>query len=141
MRSFKATYLAKKFGLAGKDELENAYVNMYALQLADIANKMELAIWEPDKAKKKELFDEIENTILPTNMKYFEDRLASNRTGFLVGDGLTLADLQLFSFLLTLSKKKEKTIENFPLIRSFDERIKAHPRIADWIAKTTKAKL
>ena len=133
--------MGKKFGLAGKDELENAYVNMYALQCADLSNNLIDAFGEKNEERKKRLSLKLKETVWPNNLKYFEDRLASNKTGFLVGDGLTFADLQLFTTLYWLGKKKDETLKDFPNVFKLDESIRSNTRIAQWLATARKFSL
>ena len=133
--------MGKKFGLAGKDDLENAYVNMYALQCADLTNKLVDAFDEKNEERKNRLKLKIKDKEWPHNLKYFEDRLTSNKTGFLVGDGLTFADLQLFTTLYWLGKKKDETLKDFPNVFKLDESIRSNTRIAHWLATARKFSL
>ena len=133
--------MGKKFGLAGKNDLENAYVNMYALQCADLTTNLIHAFEEKDKERKNLLVLKMKDKVWPNNLKYFEDRLVSNKSGYLVGDGLTFADLQLFTTLYWLGKKKDETLKDFPNVSKLDNSIRSNTRIAQWLSTARKFSL
>ena len=95
----EARFLAKKFGLAGKDELEQAFADMYADQLTDLLTELAKPHWEKDEHKKKELTDKLHNETVPNMMKLFEKRLTENH-GHFAGSGITYTDVNTGRFLV-----------------------------------------
>ena len=88
--------------------------------------------------KKKELQDRLTNEVIPNNMKLFESKLAKTNTGYLIGNGLTWADLYLSSILEWLGPNKDAVLNNFPHLKAFEQKIRSLPRIAEWISKRPK---
>lgn len=72
---------------------------------------------------------------MPKNLSIFESRLASNGTGYLVGDSLTVADLFFFTLLEGLKEKKDLVLSKFPHVKRLDERIRANAKISEWLNK------
>ena len=73
--------------------------------------------------------------LLNKNLGYLEAQLNKTGTGFLVGDSVTWLDLYLVIVLDSLLDKKEKILSIFPAIKKADEKVRALPKIATWIAK------
>ena len=94
-----ARFLAKRFGLAGRDEFEQAFADMYADQVTDLLNEFVKVHFEKCETRKKEMCEKLHTDILITNMRLFESRLSSNN-GYLSGDSLTYADV---IYILSLS--------------------------------------
>ena len=75
-----------------------------------------------DEAKKKELAQAFITTTLPTALGRFEKRLAENTSqNYLVGDSITIADIQLLSGLHSyiLNEKFEMSSELKPVAITF----------------------
>jgi len=128
--------LARKFGLAGKDDLEQALVDMYVDQVSDVGMERAKFFWEKDEAKKKTLEEAFKSETVPKNLSLFEKQLANNNTGYLVGSGLTWADLALFNFLDSLSGGNgcsENSCEQYPNVNKLVEKIRSCPKISKWL--------
>ncbi|KAK6048160.1 glutathione S-transferase protein, partial [Cooperia oncophora] len=109
-------YLARKFGFAGKNEWEQAQVDAIADQHKDFLNEarpyfkilMGMDKGDPETAA-KEIFE-------PAQRKYFEmitKILKQNKSGYLVGDSLTFADLYVAE-MTTFAEKFPKMYDGFP---------------------------
>ena len=86
-------YLANKFNLAGKTDLEKAKVDEYVDQINDEMDQLgrvNMDIHDPDEKVKE--FQKVLTTIVPLNLKYFENILSNSKSGYLVGDSLTWAE-------------------------------------------------
>ena len=143
MTTFKAKYLAKKFNLTGKNDIEEALVDMYADQITDLlneCNELVRAKFASDKEREKRSQERLE-VAWPKNLGFFEKRLKDNKSGFLVGSGLTWADSHLYAVLDWLFERKSEVIQNFPLVKSLADRIEAMPNIAKWLAERPKSAL
>ena len=54
----------------------------------------------------------MDKTVLPINLKIFEDKIKENKSGYLIGDSLTWTDLVLI-FSMNLIIKKILLIRTF----------------------------
>ncbi len=75
---------------------------------------------------------------MPQNVKYFEKLLAKSDSGFFV-DELSWADIfvdfEVFEGLAQVGDKKDLILENAPLLKALDEKVKSHSKIAEWLEK------
>ena len=111
-------------------------VDMLVEQLMDLTSAAYGIIYETDEEQKKKRIEKIAKEQLPNNIELLEKFLQKQNTGFLVGSELTLADLAL---VVTLERVVDygldELLEKSPLVKALNEKVRAHPRIADWIAK------
>ena len=87
-----ARHLARQFRLAGSNELEETFADMYAEQVHDLFSEYAKIAREKDVEKKQELQEKMQRETLPANLAKIEARLADNR-GHLAGCGITYADV------------------------------------------------
>nr|AYN44525.1 glutathione S-transferase S7 [Brachionus plicatilis] len=123
-----ARYLASQFGLNGRNDLENALIDMYGAQMGDLFDAFSAAF---NRNQTEEFFSQV----WPQNFQYFEDRLAKNGNGFLVGRSLKWADIYLSQMTDFLGNAKDEFLKRFPLIRALDQKVRSIPGIAKWIQK------
>jgi len=136
-------YLAREFGLAGKDNEEQALVDMFNDQIQDFANQLYRVIYEFDETRKKSQLEQVRNSVIPDNFAIFEKHLAKNGTGYLVGRDLTWADLDLFIYLDFLAENKSLFESLFASgkyahVKAFHERLEADSRLATYLEKNRK---
>nr|QUF59399.1 glutathione S-transferase GSTS1/2-5 [Brachionus angularis] len=136
-----ARYLARKFNLAGKGDEEQAIVEMYGDQVTDLLNELTKVYMEKDETKKASLRKTFGEEILPNQLKIFESRIAATGSGYIAASGLTWTDLFLFNLLEYLADKKEETLSYFPNIKALDQKIRANPKIANWLEKRPKTEM
>ena len=127
--------MAKQFNLAGQNDFEMAEADMYGEQVNDLLTKVIDAHFETDESKKAELTQRLQTEVVPNNFKLFEDRLARTNSGYLIGTGLTWADLHLVNVIDWLVEKRDASLENFPLLKKHSQTVKSQPGIAAWLAK------
>jgi len=133
------TYLAKQFGLNGKDDWEAAKIQMLQAGIEDLITKCFPWFLEHDADKKKELCDKMVPEHVTPWLERYEKFLTDNGTGYFVGNDLTAADLGLFNFMAFISNALcPETFKNFSELVKFQERIGALPKIAAWIEKRPK---
>ena len=89
---------------------------------------------ENDPEKKAELEKKIAEEVWPNNLKIFEAKLAKNN-GWLVGNGMTWADMYFVSVLDWLREKKDEVLASFPHCKKLSENVNSNPKIAEWIKK------
>jgi glutathione S-transferase len=127
--------LSRKFGLAGKDELEQTYADIYANQISDLLDQFNKVRWESDETRKAELLKKLHDEIEPTQLAIFENRLAQTGSGTFVASGLTYADFYLAIVVDRLGDRREAVLAQFPHVNKLVEKVNTHPKIAEWIAK------
>jgi len=137
-----ARYLARKFNLAGKTELDQARADML-IDCYDDATKPILTFFmEKDEAKKAELKKKYAEEQLPASLALLEGILVSNKGGdkFLVGDELTWADIGLMNFVqwTTSMGGAVNPLAKFPKLAALEEKVKKLPKIAAWLEKRPK---
>jgi glutathione S-transferase len=134
-----ARYLARKYNLAGKTELEQVRADMIVDCIQDTLNPTGPFYREQDPVKKAELKRKYIEEQLPVFLTNLEALLVANNSGdsFFVGDSLTWADLFLvrahaaFDLLLGI----QQPFVNHSKLKSLYERVIHLPRIAAYHAK------
>ena len=129
-----ARFLANRFGLAGKNEHDKAYVEMYAEQTRDLQEEFMKIRFENDETKKGELFSKYFNEHLPKNLNFFETRLAKNGTGFLVGDSLTWADLYVYFVVTWVENPQAKeALNKAPHVQKLIQKVTSNTGVAAYL--------
>lgn len=136
-----ARYLARKFHLAGKSELEQAQTDMVVDCIEDSAKPMISFFFEKDEAKKTELKKKYNEEQLPAFLTLLENLLKQNNGGddFFVGKGVTWADLYLLGFIgWTNMAGNEDPLGKHPKLKALKAKVENLPNIKAWIAKRPK---
>ncbi|KAH7732339.1 GST-11 protein [Aphelenchoides avenae] len=130
-------FLGRMFGLLGGDDWEAAKIDEITMALEDVFQGMQPWFKEQDDAKKADIFKEIaQNTIQPFFQR-LEKMLESSKSGYLVGDKLSVADLCVFHFVWYFDFKilPGQLHHKFPILEGFIKKIKNEPKIKEWMAK------
>uniref|UniRef100_A0A914PYX1 glutathione transferase n=1 Tax=Panagrolaimus davidi TaxID=227884 RepID=A0A914PYX1_9BILA len=130
-------YLARKHGLAGKSDLEEAKVDAIVDQNKDFFAQavpwliVKFGIEKGDEAelKKTKLIPNAE-IYLPIYQKYLKE----SGSGFLVKSGLTFADFIISEFLLTIKLFASDVLEKYPDLLQYLERMKQIPELKEYYA-------
>lgn len=153
--------MARKFGIAGRNELEQAEMEMYTHyiflilvrnrfltilkiqkrygdQITDMQSEIVKAFCEKDEFKRIDLVRNLIAQKLPRHFIIFETKLNESQSGYFSESGLTWVDLYLFHVLEKLGAKKTEAFENFETLKAHDKRIRELPKIAEWLAKRPK---
>jgi len=130
-----ARFLAKRLGLAGSNDIEHAQVDMYADQVHDLLNEIARASFEKDEERKKSAMEKLETETFPKNLCIFETQLAKNGSGYLVGPGLTWADLYFFVVIDWVQEKLAPHLDKTPNIKKLVENVRNNEKIAEWLKK------
>uniref|UniRef100_A0A914WAN0 Uncharacterized protein n=1 Tax=Plectus sambesii TaxID=2011161 RepID=A0A914WAN0_9BILA len=132
-------YLAKQFGYNGKSDLEAAEIQELLGSIDDIFSHLRPAFYAKEEEEKKKLMASISAEHVAPYLDRLEKRLAANGTGYFVGKDLTIADI---TFMEVLTMLKEKVapglVEKHAKLNEFVDRIKAQPKIKEWIEKRPK---
>ena len=126
-------YISKSYNLMGSNLLEEARIDAIGECIRDIKDAYQKVrrIENPDEKVKglEEWFSET----LPTRMELLEKVLDEE---FAVGSSLSLADVQLFSFITQFFDNKEgasNAINNCPGIRNSVDKVANLEEVKEWI--------
>ncbi|XP_064616477.1 glutathione S-transferase-like [Liolophura sinensis] len=132
-------YLANEFGLGGKNKWEAAEADQYTGAIEDLFVATARIHFEKDASRKAEDLKKYKEGTASGFLQPFEATLAKSSSGFLVGSGLTYADLCFFNllgFMEGMLKEDAKAITStFPNIQKHRQKIESLPKIAEWIKK------
>lgn len=130
-----ARYLAKKFNLTGKDDLESAKCDEYADVVKDVLKEVE-AMWGEDEAKKLKIKNNVLEKTLPALFTKVEDDLKATEGKFLVGNNYTWADFILAHFTESFESFVDQSfLSKYPTIKAHQKNVQNIPQIKEWIAK------
>jgi len=130
-----ARYLAKKFNLAGANDLESAKADEYADVIKDVLKEVE-GMWTDEEAKKLKIKNNILDKTVPALFTKIESDLKVTEGKYLVGKNYTWADFILAHFSEIFEAFVDQTIlDNYPTIKAHQKNIFSIPQIKDWIAK------
>ncbi|XP_070548535.1 glutathione S-transferase-like [Ptychodera flava] len=138
-----ARYLANEYGFAGRTNLEKAKVDIVMDTCEDLLQGMIKIHFEKDDAKKAELTTQYDKKVA-TTLASLEKMLTDNNggDGFLVGDGVSLADLSFYSQMeYNLSSpilSSPNLLDSYPKLKALNARVAALPNIAAWLEKRPK---
>jgi glutathione S-transferase len=145
-------YLGKLGGLYPTDPLEALKVDSMLDTVSETSLPIEMSVkgsakfMIADEPWTKEQVLEIRKRIstsdtygLPFYFSYFEKVLEENGTGWLVGEKVTIADLQLNrvpSWVMSgmLDGIPKDLVDGYPLLKAHHERIEALPEVVAWRA-------
>ncbi|KAH7700048.1 glutathione S-transferase-3 [Aphelenchoides avenae] len=119
-------YLARKYDLLGKDEIEMALVDAYADALKDFGQRVLPFVVVPsttpqeEKDKlRKELFDPAAEKFLPI----VRDIISKSKSCFLVDSGLTWADFFFTERLYTFEQLVPGVLKQYPMLSTYVEKV------------------
>ncbi|XP_074166749.1 glutathione S-transferase [Sminthopsis crassicaudata] len=132
-------YIAEKYNLLGKDMKERALIIMFSEGTMDL---MELIMIYPFlkgeefKQRLVEIANKSKNRYFPA----FENILKAHGQNFLVGNKLSMADVQLLEAILMVEERVPDALSGFPLLQAFKTRISNIPTIKAFLAPGSKRK-
>lgn len=134
-------FLANKYNLAGRTNLEKAQADEIVDTIVDIFDNGVPALFEKDEAeKKKKVAAFIEKTAEVFGK--LESRLDGRGGQFFAGNSLTWADLQLFFYIdffnRTFLQGKSDCAAKFPLLKNLNLRVGNQPNIKKWMENRPK---
>ena len=105
-------------------------------QMTDMAQAYRVAYYlEPNEELKKQKVEKFYNETVPQHLEILEKWLEKKNTSFAAGDELTYADLAISATLDRFRDHITAHIEKFPRVKSIDDQVNSHPKIAEWRAK------
>ncbi|OXU20371.1 hypothetical protein TSAR_005884 [Trichomalopsis sarcophagae] len=132
-------YLAKQFGLTGKDDWENLEIDA----TVDTINDMRVKITSPHYEKVAEAkAQKIEQAkqVVPFILERLEEQVKRNG-GHFVGGKLTWADLYFVSLLdmFNFRSGEGDILKNKPHLKALEQKVLQLPNIKAWVEKRPKS--
>ncbi|KAB5565415.1 hypothetical protein PHYPO_G00241210 [Pangasianodon hypophthalmus] len=117
-------HLGRKHGAYGKNDSEAALIDMFNDGVEDLRIKYIKLIYQEYETGKDAYIKD-----LPNHLSKFEAVLAKNKSGFLVGDSISVADYSLFDVLLNHQVLSPTCLDSFPALKGFVQRMSSRPKI------------
>lgn len=136
-----ARFLANKFNLAGSSPLEKAQADMVVDCVTDFFNESVKIFFEKDEDKKKGLEEKMQNETAPAFIKNMTIILTKNGGQYMVGKGLTWADISISIVMEMMSSKDESVLIKCPPLGDLMKRVHNEPKIKAWIEKRPKTSM
>ncbi|CAB3404420.1 unnamed protein product [Caenorhabditis bovis] len=131
-----ARYLARKFGYAGKTPEEEAWVDALADQFKDFYAEIRTYFYSKLGFLPNDIEEELTKTLIPARDKYLgvlEKVLKNSKSGFLVGNDITYADLMIVDNMTTLIGWYPEFTEGFPLVQQHRNRVTNYPKLKEYL--------
>ncbi|KAI1695775.1 glutathione S-transferase 1 [Ditylenchus destructor] len=130
-------YLAKKHGLAGKDEWEQAKIDELADFTRDFFKEVQgdyvavvLGFKPGDKAK---LHTEVFLPAIEKNYPIFQKTLNESGSGFAMKSGLTWVDFCLADFIVTYNGFDSELAKKYPDLDKYAKKVLSLPQIKKYV--------
>uniref|UniRef100_A0A8C1ZN49 Glutathione S-transferase n=1 Tax=Cyprinus carpio TaxID=7962 RepID=A0A8C1ZN49_CYPCA len=117
-------HLGRKHGAYGKNDCEASLIDMMNDAVEDLRLKYIKLIYQEYETGKEAYCKD-----LPNHLKPFESVLSKSKSGFLVGDQISFADYNLFDLLLNHKVLCSASLDSFPTLKSYVDKIAARPKI------------
>jgi glutathione S-transferase len=131
-----ARYLSGKYGLLGNGtDRHRVEIDMVVDTVEDLRNKFSQFYHEKDADRKEALTQEFWQTHFVKYAQALQNFIEANpvKSGFFVGERLSLADLVAYDALYMLSKLNPEAAEAFPKLIAHTTLVGAIPQIAKWV--------
>jgi len=122
-------HIARKYNLYGKDADEKLQVDILTDGTRDFLGFF-MGFAFADDAK---LLDDIRKKALPRYMPVYEKILTESKSGYLVGDTLSMADVLLLEVLLHIPERAPEGFDGYPKLKEYMNRISSLPKIAAFL--------
>eukprot|EP00092_Neocalanus_flemingeri_P055911 GFUD01066215.1.p1 GENE.GFUD01066215.1~~GFUD01066215.1.p1 ORF type:complete len:209 (+),score=73.67 GFUD01066215.1:42-668(+) len=134
-----ARYLARRFGLAGKNDVEGAEADQTVDAINDLTNSVVPVLNEKDEKKKAEMKKKVQTETMPNWLRMMERLLTSKGGNHFAGNQLTWADIAVYFFMETFKVRwmehiGEPDLDNCPNLNKLLETVKNLPNIKKWEA-------
>jgi len=132
-----ARYLAKKYNLFGKDEIEEFRCNEIIDAVGDYTNLWLPMFREPDETKKAAAKKDVVEVQTPIHFERFNKVLQRNGTKWSVGNQFTVADIYIAHFLshFETAFNVDLQLKYYPALNAVVQNVHELPAIKEWIAK------
>merc|ERR1740137_142540 len=123
-------FLAKRFDMAGKNDIEVALIDAVAAEITDIQNKLSVIYFSKDDAAKAEA-----HVAIPPMFKSLERYLTNHgsKEGYFVGDKMSWADVKIFAVLCIAEHWTPDAVKACPLLVALRNKVGELPKIKKWV--------
>ncbi|KAH3893260.1 hypothetical protein DPMN_017406 [Dreissena polymorpha] len=104
----------------------------------DLIQEVVKYFFEKDEERKKEVGKHLAEVVYPKFLGYFEKQLDNNGGKYLVGSGLTVADLAVYAVLDTAMQNSETFLEKHEKLRAHRDMVGAIPKIQEYVSNRKK---
>jgi len=128
-------FLAKEFGLTGRNNKEAAQADEIVYAVQDVLAYGWDAMFEEEEVRRNTMLGKYREKMVPDILSKLEARLIKRGGQFLVGNILTWADIQTFFFCseLGLTWNKQDELQDYPGVSGLMRRVENLPNIKEWI--------
>jgi len=132
-----ARFVAKEGGLYGKNSYEAALIDSVVDVVTDLREKSFTLAFTPDGPAKEAALKDFKEKTLPSILPNLEALATANpaKSGFFVGDKISLADIHLFSISEMLLGKMPNLFASHPHLKQINDKVAANPKIAEYLKK------
>ncbi|CAD6195768.1 unnamed protein product [Caenorhabditis auriculariae] len=127
-----ARFLARKFGFAGKNPIEEALVDALADQYKEFYTEMADFFYRASGFKEGDVEEAKNRALIPARDKFFSylgKYLKKSKSGFLFDGGLTYADLIIVDNMTALISFYPEYLNGFPEIQAWYDKVVNVPAI------------
>ncbi len=125
-----ARYLGETFGLAGKNDVENAQLASIVDSYNDCLTASLKPVYEKDDKTKADLREAFLKEC-PKWFNNFEKRITDS--GWIFGDKLTWADITLAAGFESVGVIFLNILDDYPKLKAHKTKVESQPKIAEWI--------
>nr|AFM87053.1 glutathione S-transferase 3-like protein [Callorhinchus milii] len=125
-------YIAAKNNLYGKNIQERAQIDMYVEGAEDLMELIMRLIFLPPAEQEKSL-TLIKKRAQDRYLPVYEKAVNQNPSGFLIGDKLSVADVQLLELIFMIEEKFPSILSEFPKLQAFKSKISSIPTIKKFL--------
>ncbi|XP_076294011.1 glutathione S-transferase-like [Lasioglossum baleicum] len=131
-------YLAKQFGLAGKNDWEALEIDIAVDTIDDVHHKLAAYQHETNEVAKAEKLNVVKDQV-PYYLERLDAQVKKNG-GYFVGGALSWADLTFVGLLEAFNyAMKSDIIENYKNLKQLEQTVLNVPAIKSWVAKRPKS--
>ncbi len=129
-----ARFLAKKFNLAGSDDLSHAKCDVIVDTISDLAQAYYQKVFFIPKEQQAEAEKKFMVEDAPKHLANIEKLITLyGSNGHSVGNSVTWADLHMFDVTGIIHSKDAHVLEKFPHILKVRQTVESHPKVAAWL--------
>ena len=129
-----ARYLAKRFGMAGEDDMAALILDGAVDTVKDLVQKFGATFKEKDEEKKAALKKDLTEYVIPRVLGGLEKLAAANNCveGWFYGPKVSYADFYFSHFVTYLQGDVPDLLDKYPALKKQNESVTTLPNIAKW---------
>jgi len=129
-----ARFIAKEGGLAGRTHYEQALIDSAVDRITELRERVIKLAYTPECTAKDLAIKDFEDiecpAIIPTLDKFIARN--PNNSGYFVGRTMSLADIHFFATIELLLPNMPDALIRHPRLQQLFDRVRTHPRIAEY---------